>query len=178
MNQDPYSPGTAELKEENVVKTSKVWSVIKKILIGLGVIFGILICLLIWGVFSASKTAVEFDETAEPYIKKFLDDQSPWDYESAKPHFSVVWSEFTTDEQGERIFNYINKLGPLVTVDSIEMQRCFSQVHTSTGKINRCNFDVQATYEKGSAQIFLGLSLENDEIKVMQLQVNSPAFLE
>ncbi|BFM13522.1 hypothetical protein R50072_36750 [Simiduia litorea] len=159
-------------------KSGGFLSIIKKILIGFGVVLALIIILLVWAGITTSKTYGKFDGVAEPYIREFLRNQSPWNYELAKPQLSFSWLEVTTDEQGDKLFKYFNKLGALKSIDSIEWQRCAKQAHTSTGKIERCDYSVSATFESDVAQIYMGLSLEEDELKIIQLQVNSNAFMQ
>ncbi len=134
--------------------------------------------LLIWAGLSTSKTYDKFKDHADTYVRNFLEKQSPWNYELAKPNLSSAWIEVTTEEQGNKLFNFYNKLGALKSIDSIEWLRCSNQTHTSTGKIERCDYGISAQYERGFAQIYIGLSIENDEIKILQLRVNSDAFME
>ncbi|WP_144394170.1 hypothetical protein [Pleionea sediminis] len=54
---------------------------------------------------------------------------------------------------------------------------CSSFSDVSSGTVERCNYLVSAIYVKGSGTIFFGLEFESSQIKVLQLKVNSDAFL-
>lgn len=177
MDHDPYEPGQASLDKGRSTKTGGILAVFKKILIGFGVIFGIIVILLIWAGFSTSKTHNKFKDTAEPFIHSFLSSQSPWSYEKAKPDLSKAWFAAVEEEDSEKLFHYLNKLGMLRSVKSIEWLGCINQAHTS-GSVERCNYSVTAEYENGGALIRMGIAIENENLKLMQLNVNSDTFME
>ncbi|MBN1008819.1 hypothetical protein [Amphritea pacifica] len=175
MDENPYrAPNASNEKPE---RGSGAIRIIKKILIGLGVVFGLLIVLIIWGAYSTSNTYGKFENRAEPFIENFLAEQDPWDYKKARPYLSDAWLESTTDEDGVKLFGYFKKLGVLTSIDSIAWQGCLNHKSTS-GAVERCNYDVMASYENGKAQLYFGLSIESEELKLMQLRINSDVFMQ
>lgn len=177
MNENPYQSSESTQDRSELKKQSGFWSFLKKVLIGLGIFFGLIIALIIWAGVATTKTYNKFDGLAEPFINEFLNEQNPWDYEKAKEHLSPAWLEASTDEQNLKLFKYFNKLGAIQSVGTIEWLGCVSNASTE-GSVERCNYNVSANYENGVAAIYFGLSLEAEQVKLMQLKVNSEAFLE
>ena len=145
---------------------------VKIILMVLGGLFGLLIILLVVAFLVGSKTQSSFEGRAEPFINQFLTSQNPWEYEKAKPLLSQLSLESSMDAQNHRLFEFFNNLGPFQSVENITWNSC----HTST-HVKRCDYSVNATYENGDALIQFGLSLEEEQIRLIQLNVSSDVFL-
>lgn len=177
MEQNPYTPSSAAFESNKSENKGGFFKILKKIFIGIGIIFVVIFALLVWAGFSTNKVYKKFEHTAGPFINDFLTEQSPWDYEKSKPYLSKAWLDVTADGDGKKLFFFFNKLGAFKSVDSIEWQGCNSSKHTSYGSIQRCNYVVRASYQKGPAAILMGLSMELEEIKVVQLKVNSDVFM-
>ena len=178
MEQNPYTPSPTGLDGGARKNKGGFLKLIKKIFIGIGILFVVILALLVWVGFSTNKVYKRFEHTAEPFINKFLSDQSPWNYEKSKPYLSKAWLQITSDADGNKLFTFFNKLGAFKSVDSIEWQGCNSSKHTEHGSIQRCNYVVKASYEEGAAVNLMGLALELEEIRVMQLKVNSDVFIQ
>lgn len=178
MEENPYKSGEADIQDVRPAKTDGFMSFLKKVLIGFGILFGIIVILLIWAGFSTSETYGKFEDTAEPFINDFLNAQSPWNYEKSKPDLSKAWLEVTSDEDGAKLFNYFNKLGSFQSIETIEWQSCKNSSSTETGSIERCDYIVQADYENGGASIEVGLSFESEEVKLIQLSIKSSVFFQ
>lgn len=178
MSQNPYTPGDAELSSGDTPKTGGILSILKKVMIAFGVIFLLIILLFIWVWVSTSNTKGKFDEIVDPFVNGFLIDQSPWDYEKAKPHLSDAWFEVVTEEQGVDLFKIYNKLGAFESLESLTWQGCNNSVDASSGSIERCNYVASTNYENGHAQIQMGLLLEAENIKIIHLKVVSDVFIQ
>ena len=178
MEENPYTPSSSGFSSDEPKKKGGFMSIIKKILIGFGVAFALIILLFVWAAISTSETYDKFDGLAEPFIEDFIQNQDPWNYELAKPSLSREWLEVTEENQGIKLFNYFNKLGSLKSLESISWQGCSSQTHTSSGSYERCDYFVAVNYENDKAQVHFGLSLEEDQVKIMQLQINADVFIE
>ncbi|MBX2857574.1 MAG: hypothetical protein KTR17_02840 [Cellvibrionaceae bacterium] len=176
MSLNPYTPGSAKLEESTVKKKGGVLSILRRIFMLLGIIFALMLLLILWAAISTSNTRKKFEGIAEPFIKEFLSNQSPWNYQLAKPHLSSAWFEATNNDQGIKLFALLNGLGKLKSIDSIKLQGCINQTMMYSGKIERCNYLVAADYNTASAQILIGLATENNRLKVLQLHVKSNAF--
>ncbi|WP_346837860.1 hypothetical protein [Microbulbifer sp. SAOS-129_SWC] len=178
METDPYVTNQTSATDTPPIRKNRLVSFLKVVLIGLGGLFAILVVIMLWAYFSTTKAHKKFDGVAEEYIQGFLREQTPWDYQKAKPTISQAWLDASTDEQNSQLFNYFNKLGSLRSVDEIAWQSCINMKLESSGPTDRCDYNVNATYEHGQAQMHFGLSREGGKIKLMQLKVNSNAFLQ
>jgi hypothetical protein len=175
MEENPYQTSTSTIKESR--DKSGTYTFFIRFLIGLGIVFGIIILLFIFAGILTSNTYSKFENKAEPFIESFLNSQNPWDYAKAKPLLSAPWFEATTNDDGLKLFGVYNKLGSLKSIESINWQGCSNYTGTS-GSIERCDYHVSGIYTNGHASINIGLSIEADEIKLLQLSINSNAFLQ
>ena len=178
MEENPYkTTDTVKSPSDNGSKQSNS-SILKKVLIALGIAMLLVILLLIWAGVKTSVTYSKLEGKAEPLIKEVLSDQSPWNYETLKPHLSSMWLESVSEEQNIKLTRYFSKLGSFYSVEELNWQGCSTNSTTEFGTIDRCDYMALAKYENGDAQVFVGLVVEDNTPKIIQLHINSDAFLE
>lgn len=177
MEQDPYlsSPSSAGVLPE------KKKSVFLKALLIVCSVFGVLllliVALLIWVGVKTNSMYQEFDGKAEPFVEDFLQSQNPWSFEQAKPQLSELWLESVEETESIQLFEYFNNLGSLSSIVDFKWQGCSTFAQSGEGSVDRCDYLVLAHYREGDAQVNIGLVLEEGGPKIIQLQINSNAFL-
>ena len=139
---------------------------------------GLLILLFGWIGYKAAVTHNSLEGKAEPLIRQVLNDQSPWDFETLEPYLSRLWLETVSLEDNQKLLRLYSKLGSIRSVGDINWLRCSTHTTTQFGNIDRCDYLALAKYENGDAHVSVGIVLEEDEPKIIQLHINSDAFFE
>lgn len=139
----------------------------------------LIILLFVWAGVKTSSTYNKLEGKAEPLISKVLEEQSSsWDYEILKPHLSNIWLKMVDENQSNKLMKLFSKLGAFKSIDEIKWTGCSIKSNTEFGTIDRCDYTASASYENGAAYISVGIVLEGNEPKIIQLHINSNAFLE
>ena len=178
MPDNPYEPGeTWENQGANLPNKPKS-GVFKKILIGLGILMLLIILLFVWVGIKTTKTYSKLEGKAEDLITKMLKEQSPtWNYDLLKPHLSNLWLKEVKEEQSKKLIKLFDNLGKLKSINEIRWTGCSTNTTTEYGTIDRCDYVANVDYEHGSAYVFVGVMVENNAPKIIQLKINSDAFL-
>ncbi len=177
MEQDPYRPSETTTVAGAHNKKSGFMKALKIILIVFGSLMLLIIALLIWAGVKTGTLYSEFDGKAEPFANQFLTTQNPWSYTQAKPHLSKLWLESVAEDESIQLFEYFNNLGSLTSIGELSWEGCSAFAYAGVGSVNRCDYLILAKYEEGDAQVRMGLVLEGEAPKIIQLRVNSNAFL-
>ncbi len=175
---NPYRPGEAQLNQLPDSGPSTFRQFLK---LGCGGCLTLIVLLVVLFTCVGVKTSniyAEFDGQAISYIRSFVENQSPWNFDTAKPELSQRWLQATPDDRSVKLFNYFNKVGTLQSIASITKQGCSARTDTVNGSIDSCEFAVVAEYTEGTVLMTIGLIRENDRTKVLSLNVRSDAFLE
>ncbi|QQX78962.1 hypothetical protein JK628_15515 [Shewanella sp. KX20019] len=151
---------------------------IKNMFKWLGIIFlGFISLIIIVAVYSGYKQS-EYNETAVPYIKKVIPIISEWDIEKAKPLFVSATFENTSDEDFEKLFRWLSKLGTLKNIED----PTFTQVHSGAtiqdGTSTIVTYTVIGHYENGDATITIRLLDSEDSFEIYHFKINSLALIE
>ena len=177
MERSPYEPSQTGLGEEKARKGSRVWSFIKKVLIGFGILFCLLFALGVVGYFQQANLEEKFDPAAESFIRAFLVEQDPWNFEKAKPHFSTFLQNPEFYELGPKTFGYYAKLGEVGVIHGFKALGCSRSLTADYGRLERCRYKVDVNYNHGKAQVLMTLVMEEEALKILHLKVHSPIFL-
>ena len=177
MEQDPYL--SSPLSTGHVPEKKK--SVFVKTLIIICSVFGVLllliIALVIWIGVKTNAVYQEFDGRAEPFAENFLRMQDPWSFKQAKPQLSRLWLESVDEGESAQLFEYFNNLGSLSSIGDLTWEGCSTFTQTGEVSVDRCDYLILAQYQYGDAEVRVGLVLEEDDPKIIQLRINSNAFL-
>ncbi len=175
MDENPYKP-TNTVKGTSSDESK--YSVLKKVLIGLGIAMLLVILLFVWIGFKTASTYNKLEGKAEELISKVLNEQSPWDFDTLKPNLSKLWIENVSEEQNEKLIKLYSKLGNFNSIEELNWQRCTTNSSTEHGTIDRCDYVALAKYENGDAQVLAGIVIEDGAPKIIQIHINSDAFFE
>lgn len=178
MEENPYKTTDSMQGLDDAGSNKPKYGALKKILIGLGIVMVLILLLFVWVGLKTSATYSKLEGKAEPLIEEVLNDQSPWNYETLKPHLSRMWLESVSDEQNEKLIRLFSKLGVLRSIEELNWRSCTSTATAKYGDIDRCDYVALAKYENGDANVFFGLVIEENSPKIIQLHINSDVFLE
>ena len=178
MDNNPYKTNESWDKDDADMKKRSKFGVFKMLLMGLGAIFLLIILLFVWVGIKTSAVKNDMEGKAEPVIKQVLAEQSPWDYDKLEPYLSQLWLEQVEEQDARKLLELFKKLGEVVSVGEISLIGCSTMSTTEFGTINRCNYAVVVHYAAGEAQVLMGMVLENDNAKLLQLNINSDVFAE
>lgn len=177
MEENPYKT-TESLQSLDKGSAKPKFGILKKILIALGVVMALIILLLVWVGIKTTATYNRLEGKAEPLIREVLKDQSPWNYETLKPHLSNMWLESISEEQSRKLMKLFSKLGSFQSIEDLNWRRCSTSATAEYGNIDRCDYVASAKYENGDAQVLVGIVIEEASPKIIQLHINSDVFLE
>lgn len=137
--------------------------ILKKILIGFGVVFVGIIALVIFLAADASK----FKETHAEFIDQFLEDYSQrWDV--ADVYFRVT-NELLSNinsEQGKNALSVFTTLGVLESTSDLEIGNYYSGTSGKTG-----NFTLKAVFSNGLALVKIVVNEEDGNVRVNGLHI-------
>ena len=172
MGENPYQTTDSVELSQSGKSGNRLTRFIRRLLIVLGSVFGFLIILLVIGGIFSSKTYKRFEGRATPFIESFLISQKTWNYESAQEYLGKEWFDSTTQEDGVKIFGAFGKLGEFRSISDVAWIGCTTGPNTE-----RCDYRATTQYENGAAQISFGLVIEEGDIKITQIHINSDVFL-
>lgn len=178
MVDNPYKPNDTWSEQEGNNSNKQKTGVFRKILTVLGVFMLLIILLFAYIGVKTTRTYNKLEGKAEPLITKVLQEESPtWNYDTLKPHLSGLWIREVKEEQSKKLMKMYDKLGKLKSINTINWTGCVSNTTTQYGTIDRCNYVANVDYENGAANVLVGVVIENNAPKIIQLHINSDVFL-
>jgi hypothetical protein len=132
----------------------------KKILMGFGGFFVLIILAIIF----LGKSSSEFSEHYKPFAKQFIIDFSTdWDDGKVFGRMSNSFKEQAMSEHGKQIvLQFKDNLGSLRSISSIELEHYKAR----TGGEEEARFSVSAEYEKGHAVWQMSIIVSDSSAKV------------
>ena len=178
MDENPYKPADTVNSSSDKGSQKSSYGALKIVLIALGIVMLLIILMFVWAGVKTSTTYSKLEGKAEPLIKEVLKGQSPWNYETLKPHLSKLWLESVSEEDAEKLMRLYSKLGDFHSVKEVNWQRCSTNSSTEYGTIDRCDYVALTKYENGDANVFVGVIVEENLPKIIQIHINSDVFME
>ena len=150
----------------------------KKVLMVFGGIFLVIVLAFAgMGLFAWYKSS-QYDDTAVPYIKATIPEISTWNTELIKGYMAPQVLDETTDENFEKIINYLSKLGALITLGEPSFTRIHTGANIESGKQTIVTYTIDAVYENGDAVITMSLLDRGNSFQVYKFHINSMALAE
>ena len=149
---------------------------LKKIFIGLGVIFSIIL-IAIFIMFLSTKSISEYNKTAIPYIKKVIPEISKWDANITKKYMAPKVIKNIKDKDLNRIMSYLSKLGKLKKIDEPKPLGVFTNTKMDGSKRTFIRYLTNAKYEHGDVNITIILLDTNPSFKIYRFDFHSMALL-
>jgi len=139
--------------------------ILKKILVGFGVIFVLLIAVIIFVAGSAS----EFKEDHEQFVKDFTREFSQdWEIDSLGSKVTNDLLSNIRTTKGKRAIAIFRSLGKLVDITDIELRNYNANAGGPTTGV----FSFKASFENAKTVVTVTVRVENDEVKVQSFHVN------
>ena len=150
----------------------------KKILKWLGivllVIIGLFVLIAVYSGYQQSK----YEKTAIPYIKEIVPLISKWNPKEIKPYFTSEALANVSDEDLEKMFKWLSKLGELKSFEEPQFLNIFSGTSIQSGSHTIITYHVLAKYESGDANINLRLIATETSFALYHFNINSKALIE
>ncbi|WP_020407449.1 hypothetical protein [Hahella ganghwensis] len=175
MNDNPYRTPDAVQENTKENSSSGFMKFIKVFFIVIGVIVTLLIGLISL-LFITSPSYEDVDEETKVVVETVIPHLTTWDYEEFVPYLHQSFIDSSPVEQQVNVMNSFRKLGEYQSHSEPQRQNCMSGTTGET--YSRCNYTINADFANGNADIFLGMVKQGERTLIIQLQVNSDAFME
>jgi hypothetical protein len=144
--------------------------IVKKILIGLGVFFLVVIAFFTWlGVSSA-----RFRTQEEPFVTAFVTDLSKrWEIKDVYDRLANPFVEQVSSAQGQQLLHQFKQLGALQSVRDLELRNYVSGTNGKTG-----SFTFKGTFENGDAVVNLTILKNGSAVRVLSLYLSGTQLRE
>jgi hypothetical protein len=138
--------------------------------IGIGATIGI-------SIYSKSQEGVEYEAVAFPYIEKVVKEISLWDTGKAKQLMAPEVLATIPDDKFDRAMDFFSQLGALKSMDEPDFKKAFIDQKTEIGTHTIIEYDIDAIYEKGEAEINLKLLDRNGAYEVYRFNFSAEALM-
>ncbi len=151
---------------------------IKRILKWLGGI--LLVIVVLFGAILALTTykQAQYSKTAVPYIERVVPILSEWDAPSARSLFAAQALEEVSEEDLEKLLDFLSKLGDLLSMDDPKFLQVSAGASVGEGTSTIVTYTIDAQYEYGPALITIRLLDLGDRFEIYYFNVNSSALLD
>ena len=130
--------------------------------------------LLIWAASQTSEVTAE----ATPFIEESVPLISTWEISQFEHLFSIEGRSALNSDEGQKVIEYLSKIGGLKSFDSPTFVKSKSSVATSGESKEIAIFTVEAKFENGAGLFTFVLSKVDSEYKIDRINLNSNAFLD
>lgn len=130
--------------------------------------------LLFWAISQKSEVTAE----ATPFIEESVPLISTWKISQFEHLFSIEGRAAFNGEEGQKVIEYLSKIGGLKSFDSPVFVRTKSSVAISGESKEIAIFTVEAKFENGAGLFTFVLSKEDSKYKIDRINLSSNAFLD
>ena len=152
--------------------------VFKRILKWIGIFLAVLFLVILLGILFAWLKSGEYDETAIPYINEVVPILSEWDPDKARPYFLPAALESASEEDFQKLFSFLSKMGLLIELGEPQFSNVTSGVTIKDGAATIVTYTVPAEYEYGDAQLTLRLVEDGESFSIYYFNLNSSALMD
>lgn len=133
--------------------------ILKKILIGLGVLFLVIIALFAWSGVSSS----QFRKEQAPFVETFVTDLSKrWDIADVYGRMANPFIEQAATPQAQQLLHQFKQLGMLQSVHDLELRSYYSNNNGRTGL-----FSFKGTFENGEGVVNVTIVKKDGAVRVL-----------
>jgi hypothetical protein len=148
----------------------------KKFLIVLGSIFLVIIILFAVGIAFVAVRGTRLDKESQAYADAAIPPiVGNWSEKALLDRASPEFKQVVTIDQLDRLFRWLSQLGRLQNCGPAKGQSLMSST-TQTGNRISADYDAEATFDKGKANIHLTLIKHGDAWQIAGFKVNSQAL--
>lgn len=138
--------------------------------IGIGTTIGV-------SIYFKSQEGVEYEAVAFPYIENAIKEISLWDATRAKALMAPEVLATIPDDKFERAMDFFSQLGALKSMDEPDFQKIFIDQKTEIGTHTLLEYDIDAVYDKGEAEINLKLLDRNGSYEIYRFNFSAEALM-
>ncbi len=151
---------------------------IKKLLIGIGLLYTGLILIATIGYLAVKIFGKDLDQESRAYVDQAVPlILTSWNAEELLKRASPELLKKTPPKTIKSLFNEMSRqLGPMKTYNGSEGE-AHDSVNPEQGRQTVANYQAKAVFEKAPAKVDIKLILHNHEWKIFSFQVNFKAFL-
>ncbi|MCP3176516.1 hypothetical protein MJO47_05320 [Desulfuromonas sp. KJ2020] len=150
----------------------------KKVFMVLGVVSLVVVLAMAGiGIFTWYKSS-QYKDTAVPYIKATVPELSKWDPEVIKGYMAPEGIKDVSDENFVKIIRYLSKLGALLSMEEPSFSNIYTGSTLEGGSQTIVTYTIDATYEKGDAEITMTLLDLGNTFQVYKFHISSMALVE
>jgi hypothetical protein len=132
--------------------------VLKKILIGLGVLFLVVIAFLAW----TGVSSRQFRQEQAPFVETFVTDLSKrWDIADVHDRMGSRFIEQASTPQAQELLHRFKQLGALISVHDLELR---SYLYNNNGRTG--NFSFRGTFEHGEGVVNVTIVKKDGAVRV------------
>ena len=122
--------------------------------------------------------SAQYRETAVPYIEQVIPIISEWNADKARPHFTSQTFENTSEEDFQKLFHWLSKMGELLSLGEPAFSNVTSSAMLNEGSMTIVTYTVPAVYEYGEAMITIRLVDLGDSFEIYYFNLNSTALMD
>ena len=149
----------------------------KKFLVVLGSIFLAIIVVVAAGIAFVAVRGTKLDKESKAYADGAVPAiVGTWSEKALLDRASPEFKKAIAIDELDRLFRWVSGLGRLQHCAAARGQSLMSST-TQTGNRITADYDAEATFEKGKANIHLTLIKHGDNWQIMGFRVNSPALM-
>ncbi|HCG8429559.1 TPA: hypothetical protein NKA19_004587 [Vibrio parahaemolyticus] len=130
--------------------------------------------LLFWAASQTSEVTAE----ATPFIEESVPLISTWQISKFEHLFSIEGRSALNSEEGQKVIEYLSKIGELRSFESPVFIKSKSSVATSGGSKEIAIFTVEVKFENGVGLFTFVLSKADSKYKIDRIDLHSNAFLD
>jgi len=150
----------------------------KKLFKWIGIfLLSLIVILLLAGIYTGYQQS-KYEKVAVPFINRIVPLLSEWKVEKIKPLFTEEALSNFTDEDLDKMFSWLSKLGELKSFAEPQFVNISSGTSVRRGASTIVTYSILAQYEKGEAHITLRLLDKDGAFEIYHFNINSKALLE
>lgn len=120
----------------------------------------------------------EYDQNAVPYINEIVPIISQWDPATTKALMVPEIAAKIPEEKFARGMDFFSQLGTLQELDKPSFVKAFENEETDIGKQTIIEYDVDAVYQNGEAEVNLKLMKQGDSYQVFRFNFSSETLMQ
>ena len=151
---------------------------LKRILKWIGIFVAGLVILFVLVAVYTGYISAQYNETAVPYIEQAIPIISEWDADKARPYFTSNALEKTSEEDFQKLFHWLSKMGELLSFGEPGFSNVTSGATLNEGPTTIVTYTVPAVYEYGEAMITIRLVDLGDSFEIYYFNFNSTALMD
>ena len=138
--------------------------------IGIGATIGV-------SLYLKSQEGVEYEAVAFPYIEMAVKEISLWNSGEVKKLMAPEVLANIPDEKFDRAIKFFSQLGALKSMDEPDFKKVFIDQKTEIGTHTLLEYDIDAIYENGEAEINLKLLDRNGAYELYRFNFSSKTLM-